>query len=79
MLDAIQIGAHRQFATTYAIYQRAIGAGAIKDLFVDEQLHPEEEAEHGKPGLQHQNTMQTAQQVMDDNTTKLDCHHEPIP
>ena len=84
LLNAIQIGAHHQFASTFAIYHRATGKGSIKDLFVDE--HPEEqqqnEAEEQEtddldrpPRLQHTNTMQTAQQVMDEQTTKLDRHH----
>src|SRR3978361_44201 len=84
LLNAIQIGAHRQFASTFAIYQRATGKGSIEDLFVDK--HPEEqqqnEAEEQEtddlnrpPRLQHTSTMQTAQQVMDEQTTKLDRHH----
>lgn len=84
MLDAIQIGAHREFGTSFAIYQRATGKGSIKDLFLDK--HPEEQQhnaaeeqqvdeEDRPPKLQHQNTMQIAQQVMDENTTKIDKHH----
>ena len=84
LLDAIQIGAHREFATSFAVYQRATGAGTIKDLFVDK--HPEEQQQHEAeeqetdelerpPRLQHSNTMQAAQQVMDEQTTKLDKHH----
>jgi hypothetical protein len=73
MLDAIQIGAHREFATTFEVYQRAVGAGTIKDLFIDE--HPEEQADQQMPGLHRQDTVHVAQQVMEDNTTKLDNHH----
>ena len=75
LLDAVQIGAHREFATTFAIYQRATGKGAIADLFAE--LPPEETT----PAISHEShnaTMQYAQQVMDQNTTKLDDHHEPI-
>ncbi|KAJ9130828.1 DUF862-domain-containing protein [Pleurostoma richardsiae] len=43
MLDAIQIGAHKEFGTSFAVYQRAIGAGTVLDLFVDNV--PEEDAE----------------------------------
>ena len=70
MLDAIQVGAHREFGTTFAIYQRATGAGAIKDLF---SSPPDGQAEHEGPT--HDATMQYAHQVMDENTTKLDSHH----
>ena len=73
LLDAVQTGAHREFATTFAIYQRATGAGTIKDLFVDE--HPDEQQDAQMPELRHQNTVQRAEQVMEENTTKLDTHH----
>ncbi|KAH8807356.1 hypothetical protein F5884DRAFT_789057 [Xylogone sp. PMI_703] len=73
LLDAIQIGAHIQFATSYAVYQAATGAGTIKDLFVDR--HPEEQKpDSGRPGLHRMDTVQNAQQVMEANTTKLDDH-----
>ena len=73
LLDAVQVGAHREFATSFAVYQRATGAGEIKDLFVDK--HPDEQADQVKPHLHRQDTVQQAQQVMEDNTTKLDNHH----
>jgi len=41
MLDAIQIGAHKRFATTFNIYQATTSRGSISDLFVD--AHPEEQ------------------------------------
>lgn len=78
LLDAIQIGAHREFATTFAIYQRATGAGAIKDLFEDK--HPEEQktdidqGDSDKPDFHRTDTVQNAQIVMDQHTTKLDNH-----
>ena len=68
MLDAIQIGAHREFATTFAIYTRATGQGTIKDLFADP---PDEQA---PPQELHAGAVQYAHQVMDENTTKLDIH-----
>lgn len=78
LLDAIQIGAHHEFATTFAIYQRATGAGSIKDLFEDK--HPEEQKtdidQGDKPEFQRTSTVQNAQIVMDQQTTKLDDHHE---
>ena len=80
LLDAIQIGAHQEFATTFAIYQRATGAGAIKDLFEDK--HPEEQRtdidQGDKPpgDFKRTDTVQNAQIVMDQQTTKLDNHSE---
>ncbi|OCL06675.1 hypothetical protein AOQ84DRAFT_296531, partial [Glonium stellatum] len=73
MLDAIQIGAHKEFATSFAIYQTATGAGHIKDLFVDK--HPDEQQDQAHPELHRQDTVQHAQQVMEENTTKIDNHH----
>lgn len=76
MVDAVQVGAkaHREFASTFAIYQRATGEGKISDLFVQD---PGDENETVQPGVSPdgQNAVHVAQQVMDDNTTKLDHHH----
>lgn len=67
MLAAIQVGAHKEFGTTYAIWQKATGKGSVMDLFgTDTETEPTDE---------HANTVQHAQQVMDENTTHLDNHH----
>lgn len=73
MLDAIQVGAHIRFATTMEIYQRATGKGSIKDLFLENP--PEEETEDEAVVAEHDSALSHAQQVMDENTTKLDTHH----
>ena len=72
MLDAIQIGAHRRFATSFAVYQKATGHGEIKDLFVDN--HPDEQTDPKRPELHRQETVQNALAVMEKHTTKLDNH-----
>lgn len=73
LLDAIQIGAHARFATTFEVYQAATGEGSIKDLFAN--AHPEEqEPGPARPGIPRNDTATTAQQVMDEHTTKLDNH-----
>jgi hypothetical protein len=73
MLDAIQIGAHVEFATSFAVYQAATGKGSIKELFADK--HPEEQKINPEmPGLHRTDTVQNAQQVMDEHTTKIDNH-----
>jgi len=72
LLDAIHVGAHRQFATAFAVYQAATGKGAVKDLFADKP--PEEVADDKPPEAEHEAAVQHAQQVMDENTTKLDNH-----
>lgn len=72
LLDAIQIGAHHEFATSMAVYERATGAGTIRDLFVDK--HPEEQKTDIPGKLQRTDTVQNAQAVMAENTTQLDTH-----
>lgn len=72
LLEKIRIGQHREFATSFAVYQAAIGDGTVKDLF-DMDQHPDDN--DIKPELQHHDTIQVAHQVMDENTTKLDNHH----
>jgi hypothetical protein len=73
LLDAIQIGAHEKFATSFAVYQAATGAGTIKDLFANKHLE-EQEVTLERLELQQTNTVQNAQEVMEANTTKLDNH-----
>lgn len=74
LLKAISVGKHREFGSTYAIYERATGKGKIKDLFIDE--NPDEaqmqEAEQQMPQPQHTDTVNMAAHVMEENTTKLD-------
>ncbi|KAF2490688.1 hypothetical protein BU16DRAFT_530330 [Lophium mytilinum] len=72
LLDAIQVGAHAEFATSFAVYQRATGKGKIIDLFVDK--HPDEKTDQQRPELHRMDTVQTAAQVMEAETTKLDNH-----
>ena len=72
LLDAIQIGKHREFATTFSVYQRAIGAKNINDLFVDDHL--DENPDNTKVDLPPQGSVLLAQQVMDEKTAKLDSH-----
>ena len=80
MLKAIQVGSLREFGTTFAIYERATGEGAIKDLYTDrlEEEQPQElqDDEDEVPKPKRQDTVQNAQQVMDDNTTQLDHDRE---
>lgn len=71
MLDAIQVGAHREFATTFVIYSRATGKGSIKDLFAERPAEAQTPAQSHET---HDATMQYAQQVMEQNTTKIDDH-----
>lgn len=75
-LDAIKVGTKREFGTAFAVWQRATGRGLIMDLFLD---HPEDEPQQDtdeKPASDGQGTVQLAQHVMEENTTKLDNHHD---
>lgn len=73
LLDVIHVGAHREFGTTFAIYQRATGKGRIMDLFAQEDADDVQAGAEGQPpGEAHAQAVNHAQQVMDDNTQKLD-------
>lgn len=79
LLNAIQVGAHKQFATAFAVYQRATGHGDIKDLFkADTGEHPDEQPDSEASEAGHQNVVHTAQQLMHDHTSKLDFHPESL-
>lgn len=67
LLDAIKVGAQKEFGTTLAVYERLKGPGNVKDLFVDSQSL-EARLEEG--------TVSFANQVMHDNTTQLDAKEE---
>lgn len=75
LLDKIRVGQHRAFATSFAVYQAAVGDGTVKELFVE--AHPDEGGgeDDVKPELEHRDTLQVAHDVMEENTTKLDNHH----
>jgi hypothetical protein len=77
LLDKIIVGAHREFATAFAVYKRATGAGKIRDLFIGDNPEEQEQRRVGEEPVkqQHQSSVQAAQQVMEENTTKLDNHH----
>jgi len=74
LLDAISIGGHQKFATSWEVYQRATGKGTIKDLWKDADGQDEVLPDDDRPELGRMDTVQTAQMVMDENTTKLDHH-----
>lgn len=74
MLNAIHVGAHREFATSYAVWQRATGKGSIRDLFKPDDATSNDEEEQKPPEAGHQEAMQHAHQVMEQNTTHLDTH-----
>jgi hypothetical protein len=82
LLDAIKVGQVKQFGSSSAIYQALVGPGEVKDLFADDtpvQTEPEPQQPVGvRPSLQHQDTVQVAQQVMEEHTTKLDTHHHSL-
>ncbi|KAK4621768.1 hypothetical protein CLAFUW4_07388 [Fulvia fulva] len=76
LLKAIQVGSGHEFGTTFAIYQRATGKGAIRDLFAEKpegETAAQKQDEDGIPGPpRRQDTATIAQQIMDEKTTKLD-------
>ncbi|KAI1261007.1 hypothetical protein F5Y18DRAFT_403079 [Xylariaceae sp. FL1019] len=71
MLDAIQVGKHKQFGTTMAIYKRATGKGAVSDLFIEQSPQAEEQDD-----VSTEQIVSHASKVMDENTTILDARDE---
>ncbi|KHN93911.1 uncharacterized protein MAM_08218 [Metarhizium album ARSEF 1941] len=69
LLDAIKVGSKKEFGTTLAVYERLIGPGKVKDLFVDVQPAESQPIDGEHP---QENTVSMAQQVMHDNTAQLD-------
>ncbi|KAF4946138.1 hypothetical protein FGADI_11416 [Fusarium gaditjirri] len=89
LLDAIKVGVNKEFGTTLAVYERVFGPGKIKDLFDGEetpggQQHQIEQggelvAEPGTQQPMHQgrsDTVNLAQDVMNQNTNQLDTERE---
>ncbi|KLP14966.1 uncharacterized protein LW94_8335 [Fusarium fujikuroi] len=90
LLDAIKVGVNKEFGTTLAVYERVFGPGKIKDLF-DGQEKPEDQQQHqieqgGEPGAEagiqepmhpgRSDTVNLAQDVMNQNTNQLDTERE---
>jgi hypothetical protein len=79
LLDAIKVGQVKQFGSSSAIYQALVGPGVVKDLFEDDApVVVQQQPDGVRPPLQHQDTVQVAQQVMEEHTTKLDTHHHGL-
>jgi hypothetical protein len=71
MLEKIKVGSHREFATAFTVYQKAVGFGKVKDLFVED--HPDDHPEQ-RPQTPPEGTVQLAEKIMDEKTTKIDDH-----
>ena len=80
LLSNIQTGAHQEFATSFAVYQRVTGEGSINDLWAskptEEQPESLKQDEEQETQAKRQDTLNLAQKVMDENTTKLDQDHD---
>ncbi|KAH7182375.1 uncharacterized protein B0J16DRAFT_343597 [Fusarium flagelliforme] len=77
LLDAIKVGGHKEFGTTAAVYDRIFGKGKIMDLFEgDEEAQQQQQQELEAGGQEKPNTVNFAQNVMDQNTNQLDTERE---
>ncbi|KAL6912426.1 hypothetical protein FSST1_010186 [Fusarium sambucinum] len=79
LLDAIKVGVNKEFGTTLAVYERVFGPGKIKDLFDGEEAEEQQQqqiepASEAGPG--RSDTVNLAQDVMNQNTTQLDTERE---
>ncbi|KAF2228793.1 hypothetical protein EV356DRAFT_497453 [Viridothelium virens] len=72
MLDAVQVGKHKELGTSLAVYQRVIGKGKVSDLFLEKL--PEAEEQDERPPDQ---VVEHASQVMDETTPKLGTNETP--
>ncbi|KAJ3499364.1 hypothetical protein NLG97_g407 [Lecanicillium saksenae] len=79
LLDAIKVGARKEFGTTLAVYDRVFGPGKIADLFDKNHQALSDGTDSGvKPPTEgdEENTVGLAQQLMNDNTAQLDAHEQ---
>ncbi|KAH6959431.1 hypothetical protein DER45DRAFT_565994 [Fusarium avenaceum] len=92
LLDAIKVGVNKEFGTTLAVYERLFGPGKIQDLFDGEEKPDETTGTQPQPQPQPQqqpqidpatgmqqgrsDTVNLAQDVMNQNTTQLDTETE---
>ena len=56
-----------------AVYERILGPGKVEDLFAAPGVP---QIQEGAPSPGSHDTVSVAQQVMKQNTTELDAHHE---
>lgn len=76
LLDAIKVGAQKEFGTTLAVYERIFGPGKVADLFGKEG-HPSADGGAAPAASEgEENTVGLAQQLMNDHTAQLDAHEQ---
>ncbi|KAJ4154161.1 hypothetical protein LMH87_010622 [Akanthomyces muscarius] len=80
LLDAIKVGARKEFGTTLAVYDRMLGPGKVADLFNKDGQMPTDGTDPNvlppKDGDDDENTVGLAQQLMNDHTAQLDTHEQ---
>ncbi|PQK17475.1 hypothetical protein BB8028_0007g06700 [Beauveria bassiana] len=78
LLDAIKVGARKEFGTTLAVYDRMFGPGNVADLFDKDGHMPSSGTDSAVPPPKDddENTVGLAQQLMHDNTAQLDTHEQ---
>lgn len=79
LLDAIKVGARKEFGTTLAVYNRIFSEGKVADLFNKDHQQPADGEDSGVVPAKEdgdENTVGLAQQLMNDNTAQLDTHEQ---
>ncbi|OAA52158.1 hypothetical protein ISF_09322 [Cordyceps fumosorosea ARSEF 2679] len=79
LLDAIKIGARKEFGTTLAVYDRLFGPGKVADLFNKDGLmlsHGTDSGVAPATEAEDENTVGLAQQLMNDHTAQLDAQEQ---
>ena len=75
LLNTIQVGKHREFGTSFSVYQRVTGKGRIMDLFAPEEVAGDPNQSLAEGHAEHDNVMQHAQEVINENTTSISVHN----
>ncbi len=79
LLDAVKVGARKEFGTTLAVYDRMFGPGKVADLFDKEGQITTNSTDSGALPPKDddgENTVGLAQQLMNDHTAQLDTHEQ---
>ena len=75
LLEHIQVGKHKEFATSKAVYNQLLGSGHVKDLFIPDDEPEDTTITEGEADQEHDNVMHQAQQVLEQNTSSISVHN----
>jgi len=71
LIDKIQIGHHRKFATALAVYNNVFNTSQLKSMF---EHHPDDDPDQ-RPDTPEEGTVVLAEKVMDEQTAQVEKKH----